>query len=48
MLFRSAAHAEEEQADTLRDRLAETDVDALSPRAALDLLYDLKRIAAQR
>jgi DNA mismatch repair protein MutS len=47
-LFAAAAHAEEEQADTLRDRLAETDVDALSPRDALDLLYELRRIAAQR
>jgi DNA mismatch repair protein MutS len=47
-LFAAAAHAEEEQADSLRDRLAETDVDALSPRDALDLLYELKRIAAQR
>jgi DNA mismatch repair protein MutS len=47
-LFAAAAHAEEEQADSLRERLAETDVDALSPRDALDLLYELKRIAAQR
>jgi DNA mismatch repair protein MutS len=47
-LFAAAVHAEEEQADTLRERLAETDVDALSPRDALDLLYELKRIAAQR
>jgi DNA mismatch repair protein MutS len=47
-LFAAAAHAEEEQADSLRDRLAETDVDSLSPRDALDLLYELKRIAAQR
>ncbi len=47
-LFAAAAHAEEEQADTLRDRLAEIEVDALSPRDALDLLYEFKRIAAQR
>jgi len=47
-LFAAAAHAQEEQADTVRDRLAETDVDALSPRDALDLLYELKRTAAQR
>ena len=31
--------------DTLRDRLREIDVDALSPREALDLLYELKREA---
>ncbi|QUL37516.1 DNA mismatch repair protein MutS [Erythrobacter sp. JK5] len=29
--------------DTLAERLRETDLDALSPREALDLLYDLKR-----
>jgi len=30
----------------LRDRLGAIDVDALSPREALDLLYELKRDAA--
>jgi len=42
-----AAHAIEEAASTdpLRDRLAALDLDALSPRDALDLLYTLKREA---
>ncbi len=31
--------------DTLRDRLAGLDLDALSPRDALDILYDLKQAA---
>ena len=31
--------------DHLRERLAAMDVDALSPREALDLLYELKREA---
>ena len=34
--------------DELADRLAQTDLDALSPREALDLLYDLKRDMAER
>jgi DNA mismatch repair protein MutS len=33
------------QVDALRDKLNALDIDALSPRAALDLLYDLKREA---
>lgn len=45
-LFAAAAHAEEQQCDALRDRLQGLDVDALSPREALDLLYELKRDAA--
>jgi len=45
-LFAAAAAAHEEQCDTLRDRLHALDVDALTPREALDLLYDLKREAA--
>jgi len=44
-LFAAAAEHEEEQYDALRERLAATDVDALSPREALDLLYELKREA---
>ncbi len=31
--------------DALRDRLAAVDADALSPREALDLMYELKRLA---
>lgn len=44
-LFAAAAAPEEEVGDPLRDRLQEMDVDALSPREALDLLYELKRAA---
>ncbi len=44
-LFTASIAAEEEQCDTLREKLRETDVDALSPRDALDLLYQLKREA---
>ncbi|WP_174391301.1 DNA mismatch repair protein MutS [Caenibius tardaugens] len=44
-LFAAAAQAEAEQRDTLRERLDGLDIDALSPREALDLLYDLKREA---
>jgi len=40
------AEPEEQAADVLRDRLGAIDVDALSPREALDLLYELKRDAA--
>ncbi len=46
-LFAAAALAEEEKVDALRERLAHTEVDALSPRDALDLLYELKGLAAQ-
>ncbi|OYW46190.1 MAG: DNA mismatch repair protein MutS [Sphingomonadales bacterium 32-68-7] len=45
-LFAAAAQAEEQHRDALRDRLAAIDLDALSPREALDLLYELKRDAA--
>ena len=44
-LFAAAAEAEEAQCDSLRDRLGALDIDALSPREALDVLYDLKREA---
>ena len=44
-LFAAAAVAEEEQCDTLREKLEAIDVDALSPREALDLLYELKKEA---
>jgi len=37
--------AEEAQLDTLRERLHATDIDSLSPREALELLYELKREA---
>ena len=45
-LFAAAMEAEEEQCDELRERLRGLDLDALSPREALDLLYELKRQAA--
>ncbi len=44
-LFAATAAAEPEPVDELRECLAELDVDALSPREALDLLYQLKRTA---
>ncbi|MXP11060.1 DNA mismatch repair protein MutS [Altererythrobacter halimionae] len=42
-LFAAAAEAEEEQCDTLRESLRALDIDALSPRDALEKLYELKR-----
>ena len=44
-LFAAAAEAAQEERDALRDRVTALDIDALSPREALDLLYDLKREA---
>jgi len=44
-LFAAAARAEEVQRDLLRERLDTLDIDALTPREALDLLYELKRDA---
>ena len=47
-LFAAAAvpaHPKAETADPLRARLAEIYPDSLSPRAALDLLYELKAVA---
>ncbi|WP_244982629.1 DNA mismatch repair protein MutS [Croceicoccus marinus] len=41
-LFAAAAEAAEEQCDTLREALRDLDVDALSPREALEMLYRLK------
>lgn len=45
-LFAAAAQAEEAKADPLRETLGEIDVDALTPREALDILYRLKALAA--
>ena len=42
-----AAAAAPAAIDALRTRLDALDVDALSPREALDLLYELKRLAAE-
>ncbi|KUR72134.1 DNA mismatch repair protein MutS [Novosphingobium fuchskuhlense] len=41
-LFAAAIEAAEEKVDALREKLGAIDIDSLSPRAALDLLYDLK------
>ena len=46
-LFAAAAEHTEEVVDILRAKLEAIDVDALSPREALDLLYDLKREAGK-
>ena len=46
-LFAAAVEAEEEQCDTLREGLRALDVDALSPREALEKLYELKREAGE-
>jgi DNA mismatch repair protein MutS len=45
-LFAAALDAAEEKVDRLRAKLGDLDIDALSPREALDLLYELKREAA--
>jgi DNA mismatch repair protein MutS len=44
-LFAAALKAQEEECDELRERLKALDLDALSPRDALDVLYELKREA---
>ncbi len=44
-LFAAVAHEVEEDRDLLREELQALDVDALTPREALDLLYQLKRQA---
>lgn len=45
-LFAAAAALEEEKSDPLRAALEAMDIDALSPRDALDQLYRLKQLAA--
>jgi len=44
-LFAAAVEAEEEECDAVRAELDSLDVDALSPREALDVLYRLKKLA---
>ena len=44
-LFAASAEVAAPQGDPLREQLAALDIDALSPREALDLLYALKRAA---
>jgi len=46
-LFAAAASHEKEQGDTLRGRLQALDVDALTPKQALELMYELKREAGE-
>jgi DNA mismatch repair protein MutS len=46
-LFSAALDAAEAKVDALREKLTGLDIDALSPRAALDLLYELKRAAGE-
>jgi DNA mismatch repair protein MutS len=43
----AAAQKEEPQPDPVAAALARVDADTLSPRDALDLVYELKRISAQ-
>ncbi len=45
-LFAAAVEREAEAPDALREALAGVDVDALSPREALELVYRLKGLAA--
>ena len=46
-MFSAALDAAEAKVDALRDKLIGLDIDALSPRAALDLLYELKKAAGE-
>ncbi len=46
-LFAAAAEHKDAVVDTLRARLAALELDALSPREALDLLYELQREAGK-
>jgi DNA mismatch repair protein MutS len=46
-LFAAAIEHKQEVVDQLRQRLESLDVDALTPREALDLLYELKREAGK-
>ena len=46
-LFAAAAQAEEEECDAIRAEVEALDVDALTPREALDTLYRLKALARQ-
>ena len=46
-LFAAAVQAEEEQCDAIRAEVEKLDVDALSPREALDALYKLKALARE-
>ncbi len=45
-LFAASMQAQEENRDALREQLASLDIDALSPREALDMLYSLKKLSS--
>ena len=45
-LFAASMQAQEENRDALRERLAGLDIDSLSPREALDMLYSLKKLSS--
>lgn len=46
-LFGAALDTAEAKVDAVRDRLSGMDIDALTPRQALDLLYELKGLAGE-
>ena len=46
-LFAAAAQAEEAECDRVREALAALDIDAMSPRDALDALYRIKALASE-
>ncbi len=46
-LFSAAMDAAEAKVDRVREKLSGLDIDALSPRDALDLLYELKQAAGE-
>jgi DNA mismatch repair protein MutS len=46
-LFAAAAAEEEASVDALRDELGQLDIDALTPREALEMLYRLKVLAGE-
>ena len=46
-LFGAALDAAEAKVDAVRDKLSGMDIDALTPRQALDLLYELKGLAGE-
>jgi DNA mismatch repair protein MutS len=46
-LFAAAAQAEVDECDAIRAQVESLDVDALTPREALDTLYRLKALARQ-
>jgi DNA mismatch repair protein MutS len=46
-LFSAVLDAAEAKVDAVRDKLSGMDIDALTPRQALDLLYELKALAGE-